>query len=807
MNKKHLLTLFSFLICQMLIAQTGIIKGTINNSINNEPVGFASVLVIDTDSGTTSDFDGNYEITGLEPGLYSIRASYVGFDDVTEYEIQVFNNKPAVVDIKMTEAAQNLEEVVVKASPFKKTEESPVSLRTIGVAEIQRNPGGGRDISLVVQQLPGVTSSASFRNDLIIRGGSPNENRFYLDEVEVPNINHFATQGASGGPVGLINVNFIREVDFYSGAFPANRGNALSSVFGFKLREGRDDRLGGSFTVGSSDFNLTLEGPIGEKTTFLASARQSYLQFLFEAIGLPFLPTYNDFQVKVKHQIDKRNELTFIGLGAIDQFKLNLDANETESQQYLLNLLPVSPQWNYTNGLVYKHYRDNGYFTFVLSRNMLNNRSFKYAGNDDSSEDNLVLDYNSQEIENKFRAEHTVRTEKGYKINYGINYELAKYNNSTFNKIFTPQGAQTIDFASAFSMNKYGAFGQISRKYMDEKLILSLGTRIDGNDYSSEMSNPFRQFSPRFSAAYALSERFIINANVGRYHQLPAYTILGYEEDGRMVNKDNGIKYVTNNQIVAGLEFNTAAASKITVEGYYKKYNDYPFLLRDSVTLANLGGDFGIVGNEPAIPRSEGKSYGVEFLYQQRLYRGFYGIASYTLGWSQFENKDRELIASSWDARHIANVTIGKKFEKGFLRDVEIGVAYRYQSALPRTPFSDDSSLRANWDVSGVARLDYNRINSLRSTAVNSIDLRIDKKWFFKKWSLNLYLDIQNLNQNFVSQPTLLLDRELDIDGNPIGPAVITNPDAPLNEQRYLLKEIDTGAGNALPTLGVVVEI
>ncbi len=807
MNKKHLLTLLSFLICQILVAQTGIIKGTINNSINNEPVGFASVLVIDTDSGTTSDFDGNYEITGLKPGLYSIRASFVGFDDVTEYEIQVFNNKPALVDIKMTEAAQNLEEVVVKASPFKKTEESPVSLRTIGVAEIQRNPGGGRDISLVVQQLPGVTSSASFRNDLIIRGGSPNENRFYLDEVEVPNINHFATQGASGGPVGLINVNFIREVDFYSGAFPANRGNTLSSVFGFKLREGRDDRLGGSFTVGSSDFNLTLEGPIGEKTTFLASARQSYLQFLFDAIGLPFLPTYNDFQVKVKHQIDQRNELTFIGLGAIDQFELNLDANETESQQYLLNLLPVSPQWNYTNGLVYKHYRDNGYFTFVLSRNILNNRSFKYADNDDSSEDNLILDYNSQEIENKFRAEHTLRTEKGYKINYGINYELAKYNNSTFNRIFTPQGSQTIDFASDFSMNKYGAFGQISRKYMDEKLILSLGTRIDANDYSSEMNNPFRQFSPRFSAAYALSERFIINANIGRYHQLPAYTILGYEEDGRLVNKDNGIKYISNNQIVAGLEFNTAAASKITVEGYYKKYSDYPFLLRDSVTLANLGGDFGIVGNEPAIPRSEGQSYGVEFLYQQRLYKGFYGIASYTLGWSQFENKDRELIASSWDARHIANVTIGKKIEKGFFRDVEIGVAYRYQSALPRTPFSNDSSLRANWDVSGIARLDYNRINSLRSTAVNSIDLRIDKKWFFKKWSLNLYLDIQNLNQNFIAQPTLLLDRELDVDGNPVGPTVITNPDAPLNEQRYLLKEIDTGSGNALPTLGIVVEI
>ncbi len=807
MTKNYLLTLISIFFCQLLFAQTGIIKGSITNSINNEAVGFATVLVLGTDSGTTSEFDGTYEITGLEPGLYSIRVSFVGFDDVTEYEIQVFNNKPAIVDVKITEAAQTLDEVVVKASPFKKTEESPVSLRTIGVAEIQRNPGGGRDISLVVQQLPGVTSSASFRNDLIIRGGSPNENRFYLDGVEVPNINHFATQGASGGPVGLINVNFIREVDFYSGAFPANRGNALSSVFGFKFRNGRDDRLGASFTVGSSDLNLTFEGPIGKKTTFLASARQSYLQFLFQAIGLPFLPTYNDFQVKVKHQFDQKNELTFIGLGAIDQFKLNLEANETEEQQYILGLLPVSPQWNYTNGLVYKHFRDNGYFTFVLSRNMLDNRSFKYAGNDDSSEDNLILDYNSQEIENKFRAEHTIRTAKGYKINYGLNYELAKYNNSTFSKIFTSQGPRTIDFASAFNMNKYGLFGQISRKYLDEKLILSLGLRVDGNDYSEDMGNPFEQFSPRFSAAYALTDRFIINANIGRYHQLPAYTILGYQVEDQFINKANGIKYVTNNQVVAGLEYNTASSAKFTIEGYYKKYSDYPFLLRDSVTLANLGGDFGIVGNEPAIPRSEGQSYGVEFLFQQRLFKGFYGIASYTLGWSEFENKDRELIASSWDARHIANLTIGKKIEKGFFRNVEIGINYRFQSALPRTPFSADSDLRSNWDIANAARLDYRQINSLRSGAVNSIDLRIDKKWFFKKWSLNLYLDIQNLNQNVIPQPTLLLDRELDENETPIGPAVIVNPNAPIEEQRYLLKELDTGTGASIPSVGIVVEI
>ena len=783
-------------------AQTGVIKGRVTNLINNEPVMFANLQVVGTDKGATTDVEGYYEITGLEPGLYNVQATYIGFNEQTVYEIQVTNNKPAIVDIELEETAEQLEEVVVKASPFKKTEESPVSLRTIGVAEIQRNPGGNRDISRVVQSLPGVTTSASFRNDLIIRGGAPNENRFFLDEVEVPTINHFATQGASGGPVGILNVNTIREVDFYSGAFPANRGNALSSVFNFQTRDGRDDRLGGNFMLSATDVGLLLEGPIGDRTTFYLSARRSYLQFLFRVLELPFLPTYNDFQAKVKYKIDEKNELTFIGLGAIDQFALNEEANDTEEQQFLLNQLPVAPQWNYTNGLVYKHYAGSGYWTFVVSRSMLNNEATKYLNNDDSDPANLILDYKSQEIENKLRVEHTLR--KGdYKFNYGAGYQFVKFNNRTFNRIFTSAGPQTIDFLSAINMHKYALFGQVSRKLLDERLILSLGMRLDGNSFSDEMSNPLSQVSPRFSLAYALTDRLSFNFNTGIFYQLPPYTILGYQEDGEFVNRENGIQYIRSDHIVAGLEFNTATSSKITIEGYYKRYHDYPFLLRDSLTLANLGGDFGVIGNEPAVPRSAGRSYGVEFLFQQRLYKGFYGIGSYTLGWSEFEDKNGVYVPSSWDARHIVNLVLGKRFPRNW----EVGINWRYQAGLPFSPFSDDSSLRINWDRNGAGIPDYDRLNTRRAAAFNAIDLRVDKKWFFDKWSLNVFLDIENLTGNTVNNPQLILDRPLDDNGTPIGDGQIVNPDAPYPQQRYRLKEIDASTGTVIPSIGVMIEI
>lgn len=785
-----------------LQAQTGVIKGSVRDALNNEPLPFVNILVDETGMGAVTDEEGNYEIPGLSAGIYNLRASFLGYRPQTAFEIQVTYAKPAVVNFLLEEAAEQLEEVVVKADPFRKTEESPVSLRNIGVAEIQRNPGANRDISRVIQILPGVTTALAYRNDILVRGGGPNENRFFLDEIEVPNINHFATQGASGGPVGLINVNFLKEVDFFTGAFPANRGNALSSVMNLRQRDGRDDRLGGNFTLSATDIGLTLEGPLNDKTTFLMSARRSYLEFLFQTLGLPFLPTYNDFQLKVKYKPDDKSEFTVIGLGAIDQFNLNLDANETENQRFLLENLPVSPQWNYTLGTVYKRFDDNGYWTWVASRSMLNNESTKYFNNDESTEDNLILDYSSREMENKFRIERTTR-KNDYKFNFGLGYEYVRYQVSTFNRIFTFSGAQTIDFSSNLDLHKYYAFWQASRNLLNERLILSLGARADGNSYSGEMSNPLDQFSPRFSLSYRLNEVLSFNLNAGLFYQLPPFTIMGYRENGALVNRENGIDYIRNSQLVAGFEWNITPTTRASVEGYYKHYSDYPFLLRDSLTLANRGADYGVVGNEPAIPFAEGRTYGLEFLVQQKLYKGFFGLVSYTFGKSEFQDKDKVYRPSAWDARHILNVAIGKRLK----RDWEVGVNLRYQSGLPFTPFSDASSLVNNWDVNGRGIRDFNLLNSGRLASANTLDIRVDKKWYFKKWNMNLYLDVENILGNTVVVPELILDRPLDENNTPIGSGIILNPDAPASLQRYKLKEISDAQGTLVPSIGLIIEM
>jgi hypothetical protein len=781
-----------------VLAQNGIITGRVSDAKNNEPVPFANIIIQGTTIGGASDIEGTYKLTGLTAGLYNLEVSFIGYKNNTVFEIQVSNNKPAVVDFALEEDSKTLETVEIKAKAFVRKEESPVSLRTIGVNEIERTPGGNRDISRAIQSLPGVASSTAFRNDIIIRGGAPNENRFYLDGIEVPNINHFATQGSSGGPTGMINVDFIREVDFYSGAFPSNRGNALSSVLDFKMKNPRQDRIGGKFTLGSSDAGITIEGPIAKGHSFMFSYRRSYLQFLFKALKLPFLPTYDDFQLKYKAKLSNKDQLTVIGLGAIDQFSLNLDANETEDQRYLLNILPVNEQWNYTIGANWKHFNSNGYSELVASRNMLNNTAVKYRSNVEDP-DSLTLDYDSSEMENKLRFENNFR-KNGWKLNYGVGYEYARYTNSTSVLVTAPDGTNfSTNFSSAIDVHKWSLFGQLSKAILDGRLQTSFGIRFDGNSYSDQMAKTYETASPRLSLSYAFAPRWSLNFNIGRYFQLPAYTVMGFRDNaGNLVNKQNGLKYIGINHIVGGMEWLSKFNMKVSVEGFYKIWENYPFLLRDSITLANLGGDFGVIGNDEVESKSAGRAYGAELLIQQKLFKGFFGILAYTFVRSEFQDRNNEYVPSSWDSQHLITLTFGKKFKYNY----ELGIRWRFLGGTPYTPY--DVSLSAQtrvWDINQRALVDYTRLNEQRLGSSHILDIRVDKKWYFKKWALNLYLDIQNA-YNFKSGTAGYYDTEKDDNGNPM-----IDPDSDPNNPSYRLKFIDNPSGTVIPSFGIVIEI
>ena len=800
MNKKNsiknTILLISFIAFSNVVSSQSVkVYGTISNTLNNEPIPFANIIIEGTTIGATSDIDGNYEILNLNAGAYNFKCSYIGFNTDIQSEIKVSSNKSLRLNFFLSENSALLGEVKVRGNTFNKTQASPVSLRTINASEISKSAGGNRDISRVVANLPGVATSSGFRNDIIVRGGSPTENKFFLDGIEIPTINHFTTQGSSGGPVGILNVNFIREVDFYTGAFPANRGNALSSIMELKLIEGNEEEISGSFTLGSSDAGLTLNTPLSKKSTLLLSVRRSYLQFLFKALKLPFLPTYNDMQFKYTFKPDKKNQFNFLGIATIDDFTLNKDINNDEEDtlqialnSYNLNNLVINKQWNYTIGGTWRHFFDNSNLFFVMSRNHLDNTALKYLDYADENSQK-ILDYKSEEIENKTRLEYNFKR-NGYSIIIGSNLEDATYINNT-NQIFTI-GDSIITGINNVNLHfiKYGAFTQISKTYFENKLTSSFGLRIDGNSFTENANS--NNFSPRLSLAYNLNSKTSINSNIGRFHQLPSYTILGFENNGKYLNKDAA--YITCDHAVIGIEYNPSSYSKISLESFYKRYSKYPFSILDSISLANLGDDFGVVGNEDISSISKGNSYGIELLAQQKMSSSIYGILSATYYYSRFEDNEGKLISSKWDNRFILNMTAGKKFKN----NIELGIKYRYSGGSPYTPTDlINSSNKSIWDINQRGVLDYNLLNTQRLKGQHGLDIRIDKKWFFKSWSLNAYIDIENILNAKRQLPS-----EYGIDPS-LGPLVDGTGE---NLESYPLYEIINNSGTVLPSIGLLIE-
>ena len=362
------------------------------------------------------------------------------------------------------------------------------------------------------------------------------------------------------------------------------------------------------------------------------------------------MPTYNDFQYKVNFRPNQKNKISFIGLGAIDNFNLNSGVNDNiddpdviEYNNFILGNIPIQNQWNYTVGVNWLHYSENSYQNVVLSRNMLNNTATRYKDLIEIPE-NRILDYSSFEAENKFRFEHTYN-KNGWRFNAGVGYEFARYFNSTFNNITVFGQPVVIDYETDLTLSKFAMFSQLSRNYFNERLVTSVGLRSDFSSYSSSLSNPLDQLSPSFSISYRLNEDWAINANIARYHQLPSYTILGYRNaEGDLVNASNNVKYIRADHLEFGGEYLTGWKSRFTLEAFYKMYSRYPFSIKDSIETANVGSDFGVVGNEEITSTSEGRAYGLEFLYQQKLIKGFYAILAYTLVNSEFKNASDDYV-------------------------------------------------------------------------------------------------------------------------------------------------------------------
>ncbi len=749
----HRFLTFLFSISSLLLTaqNTGTIQGTVKDKNTQETLVGATIQIENTTLGVSTDIDGNYKISNIPVGSYAVKASIVGYKPITKFNINVTSGNATILAFELESSSLDLKEVEITFDKNRSAAAvdmvTPLSVQTLTTEEIRSNPGGNFDISKVVQVLPGVagSASASFRNDIIIRGGAPNENVYYLDGIEIPVLNHFQTQGSSGGPAGILNVSFIEDVKLSSSAFDARFDNALASVFQFKQRQGNQDRLSGNIRTSSSEVAATFEGPINKNTNFLVSGRRSYLQLLFQAIDLPIRPNYWDFQYKISHKINEKTTLTAIGVGAIDEFSLAVPRESTADNTYILNSTPSINQWNYTVGFGLKRLIKNGFVNFTASRNMFDNKIDRFENKEEGDESKRILKINSQEIENKFRFDVN-KFKNGWKISYGVMLQYVKFNNELYNRLVKQQilpSGDTIpqvllQYNSNIDFFKYGAFGQVSKRFFNEKFLVSAGLRTDMNSFTTDGNNPAKTLSPRVSLSWNFLPKWNLNASVGTYYKIPTYTVLGFRDSlNQTVN--TSAKYIRSTHYVAGLEFLPQEDLRFTLEGFYKKYSDYPVSLRDGISLANQGGGFDVLGNEPVSSIGGGETYGMEVYMQKKLTTKTFAVLSYTLVRSRFSGSNGQLIASAWDYGHLFSALLGRKFKRGW----ELGMKYRFAGGGPYTPFDMPAS-QLNFATTGTGILDYSQLNTLRLINFNQFDIRIDKKIYFKRSTLDLYIDVTN---------------------------------------------------------------
>jgi hypothetical protein len=722
--KKIAFILFIIIFSESFFAQnlTGNVYGRVFDNTTKQPIPFANVLVLNTNYGAATNAEGYFLIENLSVNTYQIRVSVIGYNPQIKTDVVIQTGKPFEVNFELIPQAIELEGVTVTSDYFRKSPLEVNSIRNFNYEEIRRSPGGFEDVIRALSVLPGVAQADAGRNDLIVRGGAPSENLYLIDGIEVPNINHFGTQGATGGPLSYINLDFVRETSFSTGGFSALYGDKLSSVLDIKLRDGREDKFGGKGTISATQFGLNLEGPITQSSNFIFSVRRSYLDFIFKAADFSFVPEYYDVLFKTDFNSHSKDAFSFLFISAFDNVNF---FNSTEEQRVDNSRILGTDQIQYVGGLTYRHLFTDGFLNIALSRNYVN-----YDSQQSDSLLNPIFTDKSKEAENSLRVDLVFQLSKTSEINFGGTAKLIETNYDILFPTFVTTFGDTLPLTALNTQNDYTKFGTYLNynTLFFNKLTANFGIRSD----IFTALNKKNYFSPRLSLSYALTDLTNINFSTGLYNQSPSYIWLEAFESNR------DLRMIQVSQFVFGFDQRISADALLKVEAFYKDYGNYPTsTVRPYLVLANTGAgysgsddNFSSFGLEPLVDKGFGKARGVELSIQKKLSDiPYYGIFSFTYSQSDYTPLDGIERPGSYDQNWLLNISGGYKINEFW----EISSKLRFASGKPYTPYNSDGTQNV---------ADY---NTHRLKSSHSLDIRVDKRWYFTGWTMITFIDIQNI--------------------------------------------------------------
>jgi len=730
---------------------TGTISGTVIDFRTKSPLIGTNVIILDTNLGASTDIDGNYFITNVPVGTYRMRFDFIGYKPILKTDIVVISANPTTVNASLTESVLEGEGVTVTAGYF--TQEEKIQTSTIGLSreEIRRFPGGFEDVVRTVSTLPGVAiNSAGGRNDLLVRGGGPSENLYVINNIEVPNINHFGNQGNSSGSLSFVNLDFVEDVTFSTGGFSAKYGDKMSSVLTLKMIDKIPSSFESKWTISATQYGFDFDLPIAEKGNVIFSARQSYLDLIFKAAGLPFVPIYTDFNIIGNYDLSPKDKLFFIGLSAINN--VERDQSTLENKVTNAGLLDNS-QYQGISGLNYRRLLGSGYID-VTVRNSL----FRYDFSQMDENEEEYFKSNADEWETSTKIQHYWVKSKNFGLRTGIGAKFVKnINNTAFADSIYDRSGNKLPISlfglpqfieETVNANKYSFYSEFDW-LVTPRLNINAGVRSDYYEFIEEKF----YFAPRVSMKYNLSSKLTLRTSGGIYYQSPSYvwTTNPYNKN---------LKALQNNMAILGIDYLFRSDIRISLEGYYKDYSNLPSGIvpgvTDHVVITNTGTGFG--GREDDFQsfgyidlnsNGSGNTYGAEFLIQKKYSDiPLYGLMSLSYSKSELTANNGKTYPGQYDQRFILNLTGGYIFNSKW----EIAGKFRYFTGVPYSTVyrPSDNPLRLGY----IQNIPEQYLDN-RTDPGHHLDIRVDRYFNFQKWTLIVYVDIQNIyNFKIPQRPT-----------------------------------------------------
>lgn len=747
---KKLITVFLlfFSIFTAFSQQSGILNGIVLDKATQTFLKDINVKILGTGLTAKTKEDGSFRIAGIPLGTYSVEFTSALYQKFIQSDVVISTGieREMIIELQGVQT----EEVVIEDSRFQKPSDVTTSFKSLTFEEIRRFPGGLEDIGRVIQSLPGISLTSDGRNDLLVRGGSPAENLFVVDGFEVNNINHFGSQGATGGPVSILNLDFVRNVNFLTGGFSAKYGDKLSSVVEIQQRAGNSEKFFGKINLSGTGFGANFEGPITKKnkSSWLVSARRSYLDLIFNAAGFSFVPEYTDFQLKADYRINNSNFIEFNSFGALDKVRFNNDTEE--NKQNNLDIL-TNNQNSYSAGILWKTLLNkNSFLVSSVARNYTNfffsqrDSNFTEVFRNDSKESDiqLKLDYSSRISPSTLIS--LGGAGKRIKLDYDIDKKadtLSYLDPNTGNYITLP----AVTILKNLYTYKGFAYAEITQNFL-KRFKLTAGVRYDYID----IINKKNYVSPRTSLAVTITPKLSLNFAYGIFYQSPSYIwIIGSENNKELEN-------IRADHYIAGIEYLFDESTRLTVEGYLKDYRNYPVSVnRPYLILANNSGfetqnSFGL---EQLVSAGTGKAMGFEIFLQKALTKSIYGQVSFSYSDVKYKAYDGVERRSDWDNRYVLNVSGGYKLGKSW----EFSAKFRLAGGRPYTPIDPDNG-----------SIDYNYYNTEVLPVYQRLDIRAEKRFMFKAWTLTTYIDIQNIynRQNVYQYEWNPFKREIEANKN-----------------------------------------